>query len=149
MAVHSEPLEGRVTIEWHRVAAVIAWLIGVLFTKLLVSSVVAEPGYVCWTVAVLVQFLLTIAERPLWKWVLKRPGGRLIGLGIVITLLDGAINAGGIYPYIPRLSTSAIGEMLIHTFHLDPEIGTSATAFLSLTFGTLTAGLPEYLWESE
>jgi hypothetical protein len=149
--VRSEPLHGPgVHIAWNKVASGMAWLIGVLFTFLLLHEVAPTLG---WLWALLIaggsQLLLTLAERPLWRWALRRKGGKLVIFAIGVTLVDGGINAGGLYPYIPRLSKSGLGKMLIEVFALSPDISNSAAAVIALAMGLLVAGLSEYLWEME
>ena len=151
MSVRSEPLHTDTRhIAWNRVASAISWLIGVVFTYLLLEAV--APG-VGWFWAVLIaagaQLLLTIAERPLWRWALRRKGGKLVLFAVCVTLVDGGINAGGIYPYVPQLSKSGLGKMLIEVFALSPTVSSPAAAVIALAIGLLVAGLSEYLWEME
>src|SRR5215207_8159733 len=105
MSVRSEPLHSETRhVAWNRVAAVVSWLIGVLFTYLLLKAVAPALDFlVALGIALSSQLLLTLAERPLWRWALRRKGGRLVLFAIGVTLVDGGINAGGIYPYVPRL----------------------------------------------
>jgi hypothetical protein len=150
MSVRSEPLHNESRIAWNRVASVISWLIGVLFTYLLLQAVAPKLG---WFWALIIaggsQLLLTIAERPLWRWALRRKGGKLVLFGVGVTLIDGGINAGGIFPYVPRLANTDVGKMLIEVFDLSPKISTGASALIALAIGLLVAGLSEYLWEVE
>jgi len=151
MSVRSEPLHTETRhVAWNRVASVIAWLLGVLFTYLLLREVAPALGMlVALAIASASQMLLTIAERPLWRWALRRKGGKLVLFGLGVTLIDGAINAGGIYPFVPELSKSGIGKMLIEVFDLSPKVSSPAAAVIALAIGLLVAGLSEYLWEME
>jgi hypothetical protein len=148
--IRSAPLQGESHIAWNRVASVIAWLIGVLFTYLVLAAAAPALGWL-WTLTIALggQLLLTIAEKPLWKWILRRKGGKLVAFGVGVTLIDGGINAGGIYPYVPRLVDTSIGKMLIEVFELSPKVSTPAAALIALAIGLLIAGLAEYLWELE
>lgn len=151
MSVRSEPLYGESRhIAYNRIASVIAWLIGVLFTYLLLTAVVPTLGWF-WALVIALgsQLLMTIAEKPLWRWALRRKGGKLVLFGVGVTLIDGGINAGGIYPYVPRLVDTSVGKMLIEVFNLSPKVSTPAAALIALAFGLLIAGLAEYLWEME
>jgi hypothetical protein len=129
MSVRSEPLHSESRLSWNRIASVVAWLVGVLFTYLLLSAVAPSLG---WLLALVIaggsQLLLTLAERPLWRWALRRKGGKLVLFGLVITLIDGGINAGGIYPLVPHLSDSGLGKMLIEIFGLSPAISAPAAS---------------------
>jgi hypothetical protein len=148
--VRSEPILPATRVSWNRIAAIIAWLVGVFFTVLFLLGTAPSLGWLpALIVAVCVQFLLTIAERPLWRWALRRKGGKFVGFGIVVTLVDGAINAGGIYPYVPRLAETGLGKMLIEVFGLSPNISTPSAAVIALAIGLLVACLSEYLWEME
>jgi hypothetical protein len=151
MSVRSEPLHNDARhIAWNRVASAISWLIGVLFTYLLLAAVVPTLG---WFWAVLIaagaQLLLTLAERPLWRWALRRKGGKLVLFAVGVTLVDGGINAGGIYPFVPQLAKTGLGKMLIEVFALSPAVSAPAAGVIALAIGILVAGLSEYLWEME
>lgn len=137
-------------LRWNRIASIAAWLFGVLFTYLLLIAVAPDVSrLVLLTLAAVAQFLLTLAERPLWRWALRRKGGKLVAFGLLVTLFDAAINAGGIYPYVPRLASSDLGLMLIEVFHLEPNVSQPAAAVIAMALGLLVAGLSEYLWEVE
>jgi hypothetical protein len=110
--VRSEPLATETRhIAWNRVASAISWLIGVLFTYLLLVAVAPALG---WFWAVLIaagaQLLLTLAKRPLWRWALRRKGGKLVLFAVGVTLVDGGINAGGIYPLYPSSPRVALAR---------------------------------------
>jgi hypothetical protein len=149
--VRSEPLHGgKVHVAWNKVASGMAWLIGVLFTFLLLREVAPTLDWL-WALGIAggSQLLLTIAERPVWAWVLRRKSGKLVLFGAGVTLVDGGINAGGIYPYVPRLPDTGLGRMLIEVFGLNPTVSAPAAAVIALAMGLLVAGLAEYLWEME
>jgi hypothetical protein len=154
--VHSEPLRdgkpaerARSQVAWHRVAAVVAWLLGTFTTYLFFAR--AMPG-ASWLVSALlaggVQWLLTIAERPLWRFLMRRNGGRLAVVGLVVTFVDGLLNAGGLYPYMGRLAQTDVGRMLAEVMNVQAAMTPSAAFLLALTIGLLLASLSEYLWES-
>jgi hypothetical protein len=67
-----------------------------------------------------------VAERPLWRWILRSKGGKLMLFAVGVTLVDGGINAGGIFPYVPRLFERGLGKMLIEVFALSPNISSPA-----------------------
>jgi len=137
-------------LRWNRIASVAAWLIGVLFTYMLLRSVAPSLSWLtALGMAAGGQFLLTWAEKPLWKWALRRKGGKFVTFGVGVTIIDAAINAGGIYPYVPRLSQTDLGKMLIEVFSLNATISQPVALAIALAIGLLVAGLAEYLWEME
>jgi hypothetical protein len=139
----------RVRFAWHRIAAIVAWLGGAFTTWLLLDR--ATPG-LPWLVgaliAGLVQWTLTIAERPVWRWALRRRGGRLALLGLVVTIVDGVINAGGLYPHVGRLARTDVGAMVTEVLSVQQVMTPRASALLAFALGLVIAGLPEYLWEA-
>jgi hypothetical protein len=151
MSVRSEPLHNDTHhIAWNRIASVISWLIGVLFTYLLLASAAPNLGLlIALGIALASQLLLTLAERPLWRWTLRRKGGKLVLFGLDVTGVDGLINAGGIYPYVPQLAKTGPGQMLIEVLSLSPNVSRPAAAIIAFAIGLLVAGLSEYLWEME
>lgn len=150
MTTQTQTAPASSALKWNRVAAVVAWLLGVLFTYLLLSDLAPDaPWLFLLTISGGGQFLLTLAERPLWRWALRRKSGRFVALGAIITLLDGAINAGGIYQFVPNLANTDLGKMLIEVFSLNPKISQLTAAGIALLLGLLVAGLCEYLWEME
>ncbi len=145
--VQSEPLEDTISA-WtaNRIAAYVAWLLSVFFTFLCVIQLApAMSILLALLIAFVGQFLFTVAERPLWRWILKRDSGKWGIVAAIVTLIDGAINAGGIYTYIPRIANTGLGKMFIHAFSLSPNVNAFAQLSISLFIGTLTAGLYEYL----
>jgi hypothetical protein len=150
-SVRSESLHGtKVHIAWNKVASGLAWLIGVLFTYLLLREAARGRGFLlALGIAGGGQLLLTLAERPVCAWALRRKGGKLVLFGAGVTLVDGGINAGGIYPYVPRLPNTGLGKMRIEVFGLNPTVSAPAAAVIALAMGLLVAGLAEYLWEME
>jgi len=79
--------------------------------------------------------LLTIAERPLWRWALRRKGGKLVLFAVGVTLADGLINAGGVYPFVPQLAQTGLGQMLIEVFGLSPSVSAPAAAVMRSRLG--------------
>lgn len=136
-------------VAWHRVAAVVAWLMGTFTTYLFFARAMPTAGaLVNVTLAAGAQWLLTIAERPLWKFLLRRKGGRFVGLGLVVTLFDGLLNAGGLYPYMTSLAKTDVGLMVADVLKVEQAMTPLSAFLIALVFGIIVAGLPEYLWES-
>lgn len=155
MSIHSEHLKDgeriereRRTLDTYRIASVVAWLLGTFTTYLFIAR--AMPG--AWLLSVVLaaaaQWLLTMAERPLWRFLLRRRGGKFVALGLVVTLIDGLINAGGVYPYMGKLAQTGVGQMLSEVLNVQQAMSPTAAFLLALAIGLVVAGLPEYLWEA-
>ena len=145
----AKPTIERRVIAWNKLAAALAWLGGVYTTYLFAHVAVPEmPLPIAIGISVLVQWLLTSAERPLWRALLKRSGGRAAGVAVIITLLDGALNAAGVYPFTSRLAATDLGRMLSEVFGVQAAMGSRAAFAVAFLVGLLVASLPEALWES-
>lgn len=139
----------QLNISWNKIGAGIAWLGGVFTTYLFFHAAMPElPLFVAAIGALLVQGLLTLAERPLWRWLLKRPGGKFAGVAIIVTLIDTLFNAAGIYPFTSRLAQTQLGVMLAEVFGVQAAISAQPSFLVSFLIGLLVASLPEALWES-
>lgn len=139
----------RLTLAWSKIAAIAAWLGGVFTTYLFFHAAMPElPMLVAISAASLVQWTLTLAERPLWRFLLKRSGGRLAGVGVVITLIDAMLNAAGVYPFTSRLAQTDLGRMLADVFHVQAAMSAEPSFLVAFLIGLLVASLPEALWES-
>lgn len=137
-------------VPWFKGASILAWGIGALFTSLFIAQLV--PGITAlstYIIAGALQILLTFAERPLWRLIMRRDNGRLVSVAIAATIVDALFNAAGIYPYIPRIAQTDVGRMLISAFHLAPDIGPTIAFLLAGAIGTFAASLSEALWETQ
>lgn len=136
------------TISASKIAAAVAWLGGVFTTYLFAHVAVPEMH---WTIAIgiaaVVQWLLTLAERPLWRALLKRKGGRMAGVGVIVTIVDGCLNAAGIYPFTSRMAQTDLGRMLSEVFGVQAAMGSRPAFIVAFLVGLLVASLPEALWE--
>src|SRR5215213_279381 len=103
--VRSQPLGGQ-KMNYNRVAGGGAWLIGVFLTYLFLRTFKGDPlgWFGAVAVALIAQWLLTLAERPLWRWILRRKDGRFIAASVAVTAIDGLLNAAGLYPYVGALT---------------------------------------------
>lgn len=139
----------RKALPWSKTAAIAAWLGGVFTTYLFFHAAMPElPNLVALAAATLVQWTLTLAERPLWRFLLKRSGGRMAGVAIVITLLDALLNAAGVYPFTSRLAQTDLGRMLAEVFGVQAAMSAQPSFLVAFLIGLLVASLPEALWES-
>jgi hypothetical protein len=146
--VRSEPLT-RAPFAWSRIASAVAWIGGVFTTYLFVATAAASiPWYISLIAACVIQWVLTIAEKPLWRVMLRRKGGKFVILGVLMTCVDGVFNAAGIYPYVGRLAQTNVGTMLAEVLGVSQTMGTRASFLLAFVIGLVIAGLPEYLWEA-
>jgi hypothetical protein len=140
---------GTQKMNYNRVAGGGAWLIGVFLTYLFLRTLKGDPlgGVGALAVALIAQWLLTLAERPLWRWLLRRKDGRFIAASVAVTGLDGVLNAAGLFPYIGALTGSNVVAMIADVAHVDPTIGKPAALLIALAIGLLVAALAEYYWE--
>ncbi len=149
MTVREQPLPQRRTIAWNKVAAFLAWFGGVFTTWLFFQAAIAElPWFIALTAAGLIQWMLTLAEKPLWRYLLKRGGGKLSGVALIVTLLDASLNAAGIYPFTSRLAQTGVGQMFAEVFNVQAAVSAQPSFLLAFLIGLLLASLPEALWES-
>jgi len=149
MTVREQPIPQRRVIPWSRFAAILAWLGGVFTTWLFFHAAMPElPWIIGVAAAALIQWTLTLAEKPLWKYLLKRSGGRLAGVAVVMTLIDALLNAAGIYPFTSRLAQTDLGRMLAEVFGVQAAISAQPSFLVAFLIGLLVASLPEALWES-
>lgn len=122
-----------------KIAAGLAWLGAVYTTYLMfVGLQPGTPASVAIPVALVVQFVLTMAERPILA---GRPGI----FTVAVFILDTLINAGGVFPALRNVGRTPTAQMLA-------SAGTAATVetwpaiLLSLVVGAIIAVAPEALW---
>jgi hypothetical protein len=144
-----KPVErARWHLSWNRVAGIVAWLVGVFFTYRF--FIAAEPGaspLVAAGAAALIQWVLTLVERPLWRRLASKPGAKLVPLAIVVTIIDGLLNGAGIYPFTGRIAQTGLGKMIADLFGVQPQLSTQSAIILAIVLGLILAGLPEALWQ--
>lgn len=139
----------RRALTWNKLAAILAWLGGVFTTWLFFRSAMPELPYIVGIVAAgVIQWTLTLAEKPLWRYLLKRSGGRLAGVAVVMTLIDALLNAAGVYPFTSRLAQTDLGRMLAEVFGVQAAMSAQPSFLVAFLIGLLVASLPEALWES-
>jgi hypothetical protein len=93
----------------NRIAAIICWIITVAFTAVFFHTIGELDILVSVALGIVLQAILTIGERPLWRWALKRANGRFALMAVGLTLVDGILNAAGMYNNVPKLSSSGVG----------------------------------------
>lgn len=149
--VKSEPLTtpARRRFSVNRAAGAATWVIGAYLTYLFLRTFQGDPlGLLgALVAAVIAQAILTLAERPLWRFLLRRKGGRLVLASVAVTFIDGALNAAGLYPYMGKLSGTNVITMLAEVFEISPTIDKRAALLLAGFLGLIVAGLAEFFWE--
>lgn len=139
----------RIAVNWQKIAGIVAWLAGVFTTYLFFIAAMPELGQLsALTAAAIVQGVLTMAERPLWRWILKRPGGKFAGVAAIVTGIDALFNAAGVYPFTSRLAQTDLGHMLAEVFNVQAAVSAQPSFLIAFLIGLLLASLPEALWES-
>lgn len=149
--LRSEPLKDsqptRIRLSWNRAAGCVAWAIGVYFTLRFFAAAAPTAGLVAALIAAaIIQWLLTLVERPLWRRLAGRPGGRLAPLAAVVTLIDGLLNAAGIYPIAGRIAQTDLGKMIADGMQVAPTLSTRSAIIVALILGLIVAATPEALW---
>lgn len=122
-----------------KIAAGLAWLGAVYATYLMVTGLQpGTPATIAIPVALVVQFVFTMAERPILN---GRPGI----FTIAVFILDSLINAGGVFPALKNVGRTPTAQMIA-------AAGTPATVeawpaiLISLLVGAIIAVAPEALW---
>lgn len=124
----------------NKVAAVVAWLIGLATTYLGLAALLGNaPWYIAAGAAVVAQGMLTWAERAIWK-------GRPSLVGGLALVLDTLLNAGGIFPFALRLGESPPVQMIARVLNTPSEIGPLGAMIVSLVLGFAIAAAPEEFW---
>jgi len=144
-----KPVErARPRLSWNRAAGIIAWLVGVFFTyQFFIAAAPTMSHVVVAGAAGLIQWVLTLVERPLWRRLASKPGAKLVPLAIVVTIIDGLLNGAGIYPFTGRIAQTGLGKMIADLFRVEPQLSTQAAIILAIVLGLILAGLPEALWQ--
>lgn len=130
---------GKMRFPGSKIAAGLAWLGAVYATYLMVTGL--QPGTpvtIALPVALVVQFVFTMAERPILS---GRPGI----FTVAVFVLDSLINAGGVFPALKNIGRTPTAQMIA-------AAGTPATVeawpaiLISLVVGAIIAVAPEALW---
>jgi hypothetical protein len=121
-----------------KIAAVLAWLGAVTTTYMMLTGL--QPGtpiVIAIPIALVVQFVFTMAERPILS---GRPGI----FTIAVFVFDALINAGGVFPWLKNIGRTPTAQMIA-------AAGTPATVeampaiLISLVVGAIIAVAPEAL----
>lgn len=132
-----EPARGR--FPGSKIAAGLAWCGAVYTTYLmLVGLQPGTPAQIAIPVALVVQFVFTMAERPILT---GRPGI----FTVVVFLLDALINAGGVFPGLRNVGGTPTAQMLASA-GTAPTVEAAPAILLSVVVGAIIAVAPEALW---
>lgn len=123
----------------YKIAATLIWMAGVYTTMLCIAGLLpGRSDQTIWIVALLLQFVLTIAQSDFWR-------GNRQWIAVVAVVTDAAFNAAGLWPIVRNIDQTPIWSMLAAT-------GMPADAAGALVFA-VTAGVsvfiaatPERLW---
>lgn len=133
----------------YKTSATFLWLVGCLATSSLVASIMqglpSASGQVVWNykyllVAAICQWQLTTLESPLWHREYNL-------ISICILVVDGCINAGGIFFVLLRMANTPFWKALDLTFtSIGPTVPLGAALVVSFFLGGLLAAAPEIVW---
>jgi hypothetical protein len=134
------PIPSMPEMNGNRWTAVIIWLIGAYLTRaFLIQIGVAED--VASPIGLLLQWLLTKAESPLWR------GQSRPWIAVIATVIDTGFNAGGTWVYTKNIGKTDFWAMVQYATEdpkLAPAIATQIA--LAIAVGLLTAAAAEYFW---
>jgi hypothetical protein len=136
----SQPTRRSFPITGTKIASLLTWFGAVYTTYLSVQAL--QPGtalVVMVVTAFVVQFVFTVAERPILR---GKPGM----FTAAVFILDALINAGGVFPTFRNIGKTPTAQMIA-------AAGTPATVdvwpaiLISLVIGGIIAVAPEALWK--
>lgn len=147
MTVKSEPLVngerargGAAPNIGNRIAAVVAWLVGLAATYLGLAVLLTNaPWYVPALAALVAQGMLTWAERAIWR-------GKPSLVGALALLMDTLLNAGGVFPYALLLGATPPAIMIATVLGVPSQVGPLGAMIVSLVLGFAIAAAPEEFW---
>lgn len=125
----------------NRGAAVILWIVGAWATTVFMKELGLERPWdiICGVGA---QYLLTVLERPLWRFGQKSP------LAIVAIVVDVIFNAGGLWSYLSKLGQTQTWQMLAEVSGSDPEPIALVRFVIAVGLGLVTAAGSDVLWNT-
>ena len=118
--------------------AVLIWLMGAGATALLLQGV-GLPVTVAAGAAVLVQWIFTKLERPMWR-------RRWNVVSLLFVIFDVLINAGGLFTLVQRLDQTQVWTMLQAFGAVGSQMGPVGAGVIAFGFGFAIAWSPEAIW---
>lgn len=124
----------------NRIAAVVAWLVGLAATYLGLAAVLTNaPWWLPLVVALVAQGMLTWSERAIWQ-------GRPSLVGALALIMDMLLNAGGVFPYALMLGATPTVQMFATVLGVPSQVGPVGAIIVSLILGFAIAAAPEEFW---
>lgn len=137
---NERPTRAMPTLPYYKLAAVLVWLGAVYTTYLMITSLqVGTPLVIALPVALGVQFVFTMAEKPIMN-------GRAGIFTYAVFALDALINAGGLYPALANVGKTPTAQMLASA-GTPTDVTPFAGILLALVIGCIIAVGPEALWK--
>lgn len=124
----------------NKITAVLIWLFGAWLTAQALGQLGAPDPFN--TVAgLLIQWVLTKAESPLWR------GRGYPPLALAATVVDAAVNSAGAWPYVTHLGATDFWTMIRDILH-EPQAQPNTFTFVAVAvcIGLFVAGSAEYFW---
>ena len=123
----------------YKIAASLIWLAGVYTTMLCVAGLFPDrSSQTVWGLALLVQFVLTIAQSDFWR-------GNRQWIASVAVIVDTAFNAAGLWPILRNLDQTPLWSLLLET-GLPWEASGAVIFALTVGVSVFIAATPERLW---
>lgn len=134
-----EPL---LTAQPKKIAAFIAQL-GSFTTTYLFIDALGINGAAGFIVAISVEFLLLMGKNNILSEA-SDSGSDTLGLASII--IDTLLNAGGIWPFVKRLNSTASWIMIAEVAGLKPDLRLFPALIVALVLGFLLAIAPHRFW---
>ena len=138
--VNNEPVRRAEIHIGNRIAAGVAWLVGLTATYLGLAALLTNaPWWLPLVAALVTQAMLTWAERAIWR-------GRPSLVGALALLMDTLLNAGGVFPYALLLGNTPPVQMFATVMGVPSQIGPVGAMIVSMVLGFAIAAAPEEFW---
>lgn len=142
MAVSSREFRGGPrNVPGNKLAGAIIWVIGCVMTYAALDQMTAWGAGTLLVLSVLLQYVLTIGQSPVWR-------GRGDGISYALLVVDAVINFGGTMAVLANLDQMGSVQALGSTFAGYAGVWpTWLKGMVALVAAGLVAGLPEFLWK--
>ena len=139
--INGQPVVKPVTRGYkYKVAAALIWLGAVYTTYLALDAIQpGTPWFIILPIAAGLQYVFTMAERPILH-------GKIEVFTGAVLVIDGAINAGGLFPMLRNVGQTPTAQM-IAAGGVSSDVGSLPAILLSFVFGLIIAAAPEALWK--
>lgn len=120
---------------------------GITMTSLETPPIVFVVG------SVMVQWILTRAQSPFWRWKMINAKGKVpahvASLAFFSMLIDALINAGGVWPLLRGLGNTDLWKMTAEITGATGDPNMFIRATVAVIVGVMVAGFSEYFWNLE